>query len=377
MTIASETIEMASADRRDEYVVLQTSMGHYRQRFLDVLRDRSVPVRFLVGDHNFDDQSPTEVDSPLVERTGPNVFLLGHRVGAQRHVALRAVRAPVAVVVLNPRLITTWVVVLLRRLLRRPTIAWGHAWPRRGPAAGSDRLRSVLRRVPTALVVYTETERSELLARWPRLRIFVAPNAMYQADEMRPALPAGADATDLVWIGRMIEAKHPLLAIDAFERVAERLPAACRLVMVGAGPMLEEVEQRVRTSPVRDRIELTGQVTDHAALTKIFGDAVAMVATGYLGLNVVQSLGFGVPVIHPTGEPHAPEVEALDRSNSVSYPGQDVDALARAIAEVVEDRAAWLASRPEISAEARSRYSSEAMADGLVHALEAVARGSS
>jgi glycosyltransferase involved in cell wall biosynthesis len=366
---------MVGGTHRDEYLVLQMSMGHYRQRFLDELSDQGVPIRFLVGDNGFDDHTPTELDSPLVESTGPNLLLLGRRIGLQRRVLRRAIEARVAVVLLNPRVATTWLVALVRRVLGRPTVAWGHAWPRQGPGARSDRLRSVLRRVPTALLVYTETERSQLLASWPGLRVFVAPNAVYPARDMQTAPPTGAEPTNLVWIGRMVEAKRPLLAIEGFERVAPDLPDSCRLVMVGSGPDLEAVRARVRTSPQRDRIDLTGQVTEHAELARIFGDAVAMLATGYLGLNATQSVGFGVPVVHPVDEPHAPEVEALDESNSRSFAARDADALVEAVVGVFRERDKWLARREEISRCARTRYSSEAMARGLVDALEAVTHG--
>lgn len=365
---------MVRGEPRDEDVVLQLSMAHYRQRFVDELHKQNHPVRFLVGDQAFDAQSATEVESPLVELTGANVWLLGRRLGMQRKAIPQAVGARVAVVQLNPRNMTTWGVVLARWLLRRPTIAWGHAWPRRGQGARSDRLRSVLRRIPTALLVYTETERSELLARWPSLEVYVAPNALYPAEDMQPAPPTGAEAANLVWIGRMIEPKRPLLAIDGFEQAVERLPEASRLVLVGAGPLFEAVTERARSSPVSDRIDITGQVTDPSALRVIFGDAVAMLATGYLGLNATHSTGFGVPVIYPDDEPHAPEVEALDASNSRSFAAREVDALAAAVADVFNERTTWLARRAEISCVARSRYSSEAMARGLVDALQAVAR---
>jgi glycosyltransferase involved in cell wall biosynthesis len=366
---------MASGPGRDEYVVLQMSMGHYRQRFLDELEDQGFPVRFLVGDSGFDDHSPTELDSPLVESTGPNLYVLGRRIGLQRRVFRRALRAPVVVVLLNPRIATTWGVMLVRRLLRRPTLAWGHAWPRRGPGARSDLARVVLRRLPTALLVYTETEKSQLQARWPGLRVFVAPNAVYPAREMQPAMPSGAEPKNVLWIGRMIEAKRPLLAIEGFERAAEHLPESCRLVMVGSGPELEAVRERVSSSPWRDRIDLTGQITEHAALAEIFGDAVVTLSTGYLGLNATQSVGFGVPVVHPDDEPHAPEIEALDESNSRSFAAQDAAALAGALVGVFRERDKWFARRDEISGRARSRYSSETMARGLIDAIEAVGGG--
>jgi glycosyltransferase involved in cell wall biosynthesis len=232
----------------------------------------------------------------------------------------------------------------------------------------------VQRRIATVLLVYTETQRSELLARWPGLRVHVAPNAIYPAHQMAPAHASGTRPVNLVWIGRMIDSKRPLLAIDGFEGAAGELPPASRLVVVGSGPASEAVRARVASSPLGDRIELAGQVTDHDALAKIFGDAVATIATGYLGLNATQSIGFGVPVIHPDDEPHAPEVEALDEANSVSFAARDLDALVAAITETFRKRDEWFARRARISEAAQARYSAEAMAHGFVDALESVRR---
>jgi hypothetical protein len=49
--------------------------------------------------------------------------------------------------------------------------------------------------------------------------------------------------------------------------------------------------------------------------------------------------------------------------------------LAEAVVDVVRERDKWFARREEISRRARSRYSSEAMARGLIEAIEAVAGG--
>ncbi len=169
-------------------VVLQLAMEHYRQHFLDAVEESRDSVRFLVGDEHFGQGVGTRVTSPLITRTGRNVFLLGRRLGWQRQVLRVALAADVAVVELNPRLLTSWVVLLGRRALHRPSVAWGHAWPRTGRQSRSDRLRGLMRRLPERIVVYTDSSAAELRDRLAAARVFAAPNSLYSSGLMTPAV---------------------------------------------------------------------------------------------------------------------------------------------------------------------------------------------
>jgi glycosyltransferase involved in cell wall biosynthesis len=323
-------------------------------------------MRFLVGTQQFLSGVTTDVSSPMVTQTGENIFFLGRRFAFQRRVMLPALRAPVAVVELNPRIVNTWLLLFARRLLRRPTLVWGHAFPRAGADASSDRLRAVVRRLADRVIVYTKRDVETLQSREPELDLRAAPNAIYSKSAMK--VQAAEPVNRLVWIGRMVDDKRPLLALRGFAAIPAHVRGDTRLTFVGDGPLLADIRRAVAASAVRDYVDIYGWVTDEEALARVFSEAVGMLATGYVGLNVTQALGFGVPVLYPDREPHAPEVEAINGDNSLVFSARDEMSLATTIERLLTDRTVWLSRRHSISADTREAYSVENMASAFIEA---------
>lgn len=351
-----------------EWIVLQMAMASYRQEFLAVLEEERAPIRFLIGDRHFTPTVRSSVTSQLTERTGRNVFFLGDRVGWQSGVFRRAIRARKCVIELNPRNLTSWLVLLSRRARGRPTAAWGHAWPRAGQQAKTDRVRAVMRRLAKNVIVYTHADAEALKDAAPFLSVSVAPNSLYRERDLHP--PDTEAALDsFLWIGRIVPEKKPMLALDAFSRVAPRIQGA-RLIMVGDGPQLQDCQQHAESLGLLDRVDFPGWVSDSSRLAPLFGRAVANISTGYVGLSVTQSLGFGCPVIFPRDEPHAPEVALLDSSNSATFTADSVTDLSERMYDAWE--AVGSTSREEISSRVRSKYSAEQMARNFVAAMEAL-----
>ncbi len=75
-------------------------------------------------------------------------------------------------------------------------------------------------------------------------------------------------------------------------------------------------------------------------------------------------------MLYPGDEPHAPEIEALDQTNSRSFRARDPAALADGLLEVVADRETWFARRTLISENARKSYSAEVMARRFLEATD-------
>ena len=316
--------------------VLQLALPHYRQQFLDCLREQASndnELRFLVGDEQFGIGVTTAVDSPLILRSGRNHFLAGRRLAWQPGVVRPAILAKTTVVELNPRLLSTWFVLLMRSLLRRRTLAWGDAWPRSGQHAGSDRLRRVVRNLSDGLIVYTDNDRHALLAAGYKKPIYVAPNAIARSTQQRPSMPRN-ERTSLLWIGRTVAAKKPRLAIDAFRLAIPNLQESTKLLIVGDGPERDACIGSADDLISSGRVQFLGEIVEEQALAELFGSALACIASGYIGRNATQSIGYGCPIVYPRDEPHAPEIAALDRSNSVSFPRDDREALAGAMIQM-------------------------------------------
>ncbi|GAB2934990.1 hypothetical protein GCM10027047_34290 [Rhodococcus aerolatus] len=336
-------------------VVLQPAMGSYRQEFLRALEDQGAPVEFLVGDRHFVESVRTGVESPLVTSTGANVFVLGRRLGFQRGVTRRAVAAAVCVVELNPRNPNTWVVAGVRRLLGRRTWAWGHVWPRGGSGSRSDRLRGAVRRLTGHVLVYTAEQAAELKRHSPTVTVGVVPNSLYRAADLGPSSDAEPDR--FVWVGRLVPEKNPLLVVEAFRRYRQD-GGRLRLSIIGDGALRADVDDAIIRHGLSDQVTVLGWVDDRRCLQDQFSRSAALLCTGYAGLNVTQSLGFGCPVVYAAGERHSPELCLLDAGNSMPFPSGDAAGLAAAMAR----SQAWPVDRSAVAQAVAQEYSADAMA---------------
>jgi glycosyltransferase involved in cell wall biosynthesis len=365
---------VAERTRRHSLTLVQSTLPAYRQALVDLLRDRlDGGVEVLVGPDDFDptirlaaNGSPT-----LVLR---NHFLFGRRLLWQSGALAPMLHARVLVADLNPRVLSSWVALLARRALRRPSIIWGHAWPRRGPAARTDLIRHLMRRVATAILVYTETEVSELRRRMPNAIVVAAPNALYpvSAQPEDPAADAHS-AVDFVFVGRLVDEKKPRLLLEAFLLALDNLPRETRLVFVGEGPLRRDLEECASSAP--GRVVFTGACTDFTQLQAIYGRALASVIPGYAGLSLIQSLWFGVPALIARDDPHSPEIEAArDGINALFFDSDSITSLRDGIASFAAGRADWQRRRADIARECSIRYSLDAMADAFERILELVER---
>lgn len=347
--------------------LIQSAFPTYRSAFLSELASRFPgELETYLGDSSFDVTIRTGALAVPVVRL-ENVFLLGRRLLWQRGAVVAGIRAKTAILELNPRILSVWATLIARRLLGRPTILWGHAWPRGGRSARTDPLRGLLRRHADVVITYTETQADELRSAMPGHPIMAAPNAVYRAVEMHSTRVVSPLA--FICVGRLVTEKKPGLLVEAFARAAPRL-GNMRLLLVGGGPEREELGARARELEIAERVDLLGPVTEVARLRSLYAHALASVSPGYVGLSIIQSLGFGVPMVVSDAELHSPEIEAAAPGKTARFFAADsISELEEVLVELYEQRGEWIARREEISTWCRERYSAERMADGFVEAV--------
>jgi glycosyltransferase involved in cell wall biosynthesis len=346
-------------------VLLRPAIGDYRLPALELLSEHlGGGLEVLAGDSDFAPTSRTTSDLGGLLRPVRNRYVMGRRILWQGGCWHDVIAADVAVLELNPRMLSSWLMMLARRLGRRPTVLWGHAFPRAGRGARTDVLRGLMRRLADVVLVYTETERRQLLEAHPGERVLAAPNALYRAADIRPA-PAAAPGT-FVSVGRLVPLKKPRLLLDAFSAARPQLPPGTTLTFVGDGPLRADLE-----AAAGDGVRFLGHVVELDRLREVFGPALASVSPGAVGLSLIQSNAFGVPMIIARDERHGPEIEAArDGENAVMVPSDSPGALAEAMVRLARERDDWIARRPAISADTASRYSAEAMANRMFEAIE-------
>ncbi len=168
-----------------------------------------------------------------------------------------------------------------------------------------------------------------------------------------PAGPSGAARDyDLVFVGRLSAIKQPGQFVEVVAAVAREV-ADVRAVVIGAGPLRDELEAQAERLGVTDRIAFLGRRTDVDAL--LARSRVFVLTSKWEGLSIamIEAMAAGaVPVVADVGE-----LGDLVRSDCNGYlvaPGA-VEAYARHAVRLLGDRDRW------------ARMSAEATATALRH----------
>src|SRR5690606_25341250 len=177
-----------------------------------------------------------------------------------------ALRRGTTVVDLNPRSLTAWLLLVLRRASGRRVLVWGHVHPRAGQGARTAPVRRLMRRLAHGTVSYTVADAADARADLPGSPVWVATNALYRRDDIR--VPAGDEVGErdhLVFVGRFVRAKKVDLLVRAFA-VARQARPGMRLTLVGDGELRPELERFVREQGLQDAVTFAGWVDDVDAL---------------------------------------------------------------------------------------------------------------
>lgn len=137
-------------------------------------------------------------------------------------------------------------------------------------------------------------------------------------------------------VGRLAPQKNHALLLEAFARIADATRA--RLVLVGDGPLRDQLERRAADLGIRTRVQFTGQVSNpypYMQQARVF--VLPSLKEGF-PLALLEALALGSAVVASSCS-HGP-VEILEEGRSgVLVPPGDADALGRAIADLLEDDA--------------------------------------
>src|SRR5690606_16585022 len=138
---------------------------------------------------------------------------------------------------------------------------------------------------------------------------------------------------------RLVRDKKPLLALEGFRLVCDQLGQDARLVFVGDGPLRNELEEARMRAGLAHCVEILGHVGTYNDLRAQYGTVVASLASGYVGLSLIQSLSFGVPMAIACSEPHAPEIEAAREGyNCVVFESDNPEALGTTLLAIARAR---------------------------------------
>lgn len=197
-------------------------------------------------------------------------------------------------------------------LKRRPkTILWGHRY-------NSNRLACAIRDFLMAradrLLMYGDEEVGRMIERGvDPAKICVAWNTLHVPNHKDYS---AAPKSSLLFVGRLQPSKRVDIIIEEFARIHGDLPEGTTLDIVGSpassSPAIDSQLKRLAIAlNIRSKVTFHGRVDDPYQLAKIFARAHAYVSPSPVGLGVLHSFAYGVPVITLRNERHGPEFHNL------------------------------------------------------------------
>ena len=188
-------------------------------------------------------------------------------------------------------------------------------------------------------------------------RIHEVPNAWTPPQEMvagakgRKMLQAPEGRLLVGWVGRLI----PVKGCDIFLRALARVEVEGWVArIVGDGPERDSLEGLSRSLGLDDRVEFLGAVPDAARFFKGLDVFVLSSRSEGTPMVLLEAMGAGVPVV-ANSVGGVPDVIEGPR-NGWLVPPEDVDALASALTQSLDDPGARKARAEEAETRVQDRY---------------------
>ena len=345
-------------------IILQSITPDYRKLFFETIQfNLKDKFRLYSGDSYFESSLK---DDESIKKIKVKNFFLFNKFLIQSHFIKLIFENAILVLEMNPRILTNWVLLIFRKFLKKETVLWGHAWPRKGKESKSDLLRGLMRKLSSKIIVYTNKQKEELKLKMPNKIILAAPNAVIPSTKMISNTDL-SNINNIIYVGRLTKLKKTLILIKAFHGVLQKLPKECDLVILGSGDEVNSLKEYVSENSLKDRVHIKGHVSSYVELKKEYLSSLISVSPGYVGLSITQSFGFGVPMIISKNENHSPEIEAFEENkNGLYYETDNVNDLGIKILNIFENKKKWIDERKKILDSCKENYSIDAMANTFI-----------
>ena len=345
---------------KKKFIIIQPLVPSYRSNFfLYLSRKIGDSFNLYAGEKSYDStlQSDKEIDYKKLK----NFYFLKGKLIFQTGMWQEVFKDCTLIIGLNPRNISNWIILFIRRFLPYKTIVWGHAWPRKGIQSKTDIVRSLMRNLADGIITYSVTQKNELKEKGYKKPIYSAPNAIYSASEVKNFYEE--NPLNILYVGRFIDEKKISLLIRAFAELIFDLPEKTRLILVGSGYLEKDLRKLVDKLEVSEKVIFAGYITNIEKIESFYSKSLVTISPGTTGLFLNQSLMYGIPMIIARGEAHGPEIEAaIEGENIVYFENDNIEDLKLKILKTFDQKEIWISKREKISEFCKKYYSIEAMA---------------
>jgi glycosyltransferase involved in cell wall biosynthesis len=169
----------------------------------------------------------------------------------------------------------------------------------------ADGVRDFLMKQADCLLMYGDEEVGLMVERGiDPSKIIIAPNTM---DVPNHTDFSNETKTSLLFVGRLQERKRLDLAFEIFARLQGKIPDTIQFDVVGVGEPEHDLRQNAAQLGIAHKVHFHGRIVDNDVLATFFRRAIAYISPGPVGLGVLHSFAFGVPVVTLREGRHGPE----------------------------------------------------------------------
>ena len=285
-------------------------------------------------------------------------------------------------------IISNWLLLVFRPIFKYRLILWSHGYNRKKgfspERSHSDRIRIWWMKKSDAVLLYGQEDKKLLSNYVKNEKIFVAQNTLDTSrllairnrleKEGREAVKqrlAFKRKYNLLFIGRLLEAKEPDKLLKVYQKVQKEIPDIA-LHYVGDGPMLEILEDKVRQRRV-ENVFFHGPIYDYEKTGELLFASNLMVMPGALGLSVNHAFCFDTPIVSQKDVGHGPEVEyVINGETGYLVETGDFAKMAEVMVRYLKDKNIQRNFRRNIRYMVNNVCNIEKMIDGFQEAVEYV-----
>lgn len=185
-------------------------------------------------------------------------------------------------------------------------VLWGHRYSN---SKFSCLVRDRLMARADRLLMYGDEEVERMIARgMDPTKIVIAWNTIHVPNHRDTS---GDVKSSILFVGRLQSRKRIDLLIEAFARLQGQIDDEIVLDIVGEGELQSSLRQIAAKHSLSHKVIFHGRIDDPEMLAELYSHAYAYVSPGPVGLGVLHSLAYGVPVITLGSGRHGPEFHNL------------------------------------------------------------------
>lgn len=309
-------------------IIVSPSFPHYREGLIkQLLSSEDVKYYFAGGHGNNSSIKPFNFDNSDRYLFLKNIWFGKYfvfQIGLLRYI--KNIKPDVLVFTGDWKILSTWLYLIFCRFLKIQTYFWSH-----GLLDDKKSLNSFIKFLffkcfSSGGFLYSNGAKEILKRRKFKGKLVVVYNSLnYNLQKLIaeksnnvPSHPFSHLQRYLIFIGRITADRQLDLLVDALSIIEDK---SIKVLLIGTGNYLNELKDNIDKRGLNSQFIFVGALYEESEIYAYFQNALACVFPGSIGLSMVHSFTYGVPVItHNNLALQKPECEALiDGVNGYYY----------------------------------------------------------